>query len=1319
MSKVALRLYVREIETLIDQGHNDEAVAHCQHILKTYPKHLETYRLLGKAYLEAHRYVDAADIFQRVLLAVPDDFVSHLGMSIVCDEQKDLDGAIWHMERAFEISSTNAGVQGELRRLRGRRDGMEPPKIQLTRGALAQIYAKGGEYEQAITEIKAVLAEDNTRLDMKTLLARAYFHAGMRNEATEACIELLKQYPYSLDGNRILVEILPGTSMAQGVEQYKRRIESLDPYLAMVTGSTFETEGIPDNAVTIERLEWDPNSQPVASWNMPDTGASKEPEKAPEAPAEEIPDWMKQSGWGQATGEFKDGPVNFDEPEPAAPEAGGELAAAEIPDWLKAMAPPGATASEPASTPPNQAVESADFDWLAGLGAPTGGETAEQAAPIPAEPVSSAVPPAGTEEGSDNDLDWLNNLGSAAAPAAAAGLAADEGLDWLNNLTPPQEEKPAQLGDVTVPAEEALPDWLSAMNEPQPAALAPEITPEQPVSEAAPEQLGGFGESPVEIPAAELPAEPPTMERTPDWSADFSAPQAPEAVALSESEPVPDWLKDLSGAGAEPPLSDLVSGPGTSAAEQDESLNWLEGLAQKQGAKSEELITNPSDRSETIPDWVSKVEETPVEPKAQAPAEYIPEKPIEAEAEPMEGELSPLVSGPGTTESEQDDAFKWLENLAAGQGAKSEELLTKPEERKEHVPGWVGEVESQPAELSSLISGPGTSSSEQDDALLWLESLAQKQGAKPEELITNPDARTENAPDWVGQVGQVPDQVVQPELVQETPPPPPVEEVKAQVPPPPAPVEEVKPPVPPVARKAGEEEFVPGPLSELVFGPGTTESEQDAALLWLESLAQKQGAKPEELITKPESRTENAPEWVAQVGQEPAVSTEPAAPVETPSVPAEVQSEESLAWLQELSAEEPVAAEQPVEPSPVEQQPAVEQPVDQDWMKDLDTAAAGATAGAAADEGLSWLNDLSKPAEETPPTLPWDQLEETAIHPAPEPQAVEPVTPPVPSEIPDWLADLGQAEAPEQAESMPWEQPPEQAVVPPALEPQTFEEPAATVGSETSQWLTNLEQGETVEQPEAMPWEQETPAAEAGHPEPVPEEQPQAVEETTHEATGITDWLKNLDVQEEAVSSDAEQPVTESEELPDWLKGTSEDEQPPVPEPAQGWMPTDESPAQPPAEVEMPASLLAPQETATPAPVESVPAAPEAAPAPVEVAPSKAQIPEPVAEAAPSPLPQRPALRQTGMLGGDKDALAVRRARDLLGRGGLDVAMSEYTRLIKKGKLLEEVIYDLQEAVYSHPVDVIVWQTLGDAFVRSNRLQDALDAYNKAEELLR
>ena len=71
-----LREYDQEIDRLIERNQLDEAIAHSRHILQVYPKHLDTYRLLGKSYLEAKRYGDAADIFQRVLSAVPDDFIA-------------------------------------------------------------------------------------------------------------------------------------------------------------------------------------------------------------------------------------------------------------------------------------------------------------------------------------------------------------------------------------------------------------------------------------------------------------------------------------------------------------------------------------------------------------------------------------------------------------------------------------------------------------------------------------------------------------------------------------------------------------------------------------------------------------------------------------------------------------------------------------------------------------------------------------------------------------------------------------------------------------------------------------------------------------------------------------------------------------------------------------------------------------------------------------------------------------------------------------------------------------------------------------------
>ena len=76
-------------------------------------------------------------------------------------------------------------------------------------------------------------------------------------------------------------------------------------------------------------------------------------------------------------------------------------------------------------------------------------------------------------------------------------------------------------------------------------------------------------------------------------------------------------------------------------------------------------------------------------------------------------------------------------------------------------------------------------------------------------------------------------------------------------------------------------------------------------------------------------------------------------------------------------------------------------------------------------------------------------------------------------------------------------------------------------------------------------------------------------------------------------------------------------------------------------------------------------------------------------------------------------------ARAELARSNVPGAMETYEKLIKKGRLLDEVIFDLREALNRFPVEISILQALGDAYMRANRLQDALDAYTKAEELLR
>jgi tetratricopeptide (TPR) repeat protein len=711
MAKVPLRKYNSEIESLIERGQTDEAIAHCRHILQTFPKHLDTYRLLGKAYLESKRYSDATDIFNRVLMAVPDDFVSHVGLSIIADDQKRLEDAIWHMERAFEKQPSNAAIHAELQRLYGRRDGREPPKIRLTRGALAHMYYQGDLYVQAISEARSVLGEDPSRVDLKPLLALSYFRAGQKVEASEICTQLISEFPYCLEANRVLIEILPGTGMAESANTYRQRVIELDPYAAHARASIFQTSDAPDLAVTVERLDY--KGQPVetgaewgkslglgsdaaaASKEQPDwmktsyptesvppfetpraasfdfaqdnvqasapAPSGREPfsESPASAESDDIPEWMRQAGWGASTGAFDESAASSLAEEPAA----GELEKADLPDWIKSMAP----------------KESG-------------------------QPVTPAPAPAAAET-DDDTLDWLNKLSGDSAFTSKEEIFSEE-------------PKAAQPADV--------PDWLSNFDKPsqEPA--------ESTISADKPDWLSKFDNREQESAAPAAPAEPS------EWQSELGAASAVTASAAAAS--TADWLSKLdeetpstppaqeaapASASAAPGIGDL----GTSAAEQDAAMLWLESLAAKQGAKSEELITDPNARLETPPEWVEQAKAV----GASQPAVPAPEM-VEPPSEPAA--VEPTESIP--TEMSLDQTGVWLRDLDETESQPVEPVKTEP-------PAWSGEIEVVPPP-----TGPLDESTVEADLPSWLRDLE-----KPE--VAPVSHRLDEIPEWLkGEEPEVP-----------------------------------------------------------------------------------------------------------------------------------------------------------------------------------------------------------------------------------------------------------------------------------------------------------------------------------------------------------------------------------------------------------------------------------------------------------------------------------------------------------------------------------------------------------------------------------
>lgn len=1190
MAIIPLRQYNREIDGLIDTAQLDEAVAHCRHILETFPKHLATYRLLGKAYLEQQRYGDAADIFQRVLSSIPDDHVANIGLSIIREDEGNLDAAIWYMERSLESQPSNTAIKDELRRLYGRRDGIEPPKVRLTRGALARMYARGGLFDQAIGELRAALADDPQRPDLLVLLAQMYFNLGQQVEAVDTCGNLIKKLPYCLVANRILSTILPQTGRAEDTKTYHHRVIAMDPYFATAAANTLTADAVPEAAITIERLTYRPDqglggpAQPawaaslgiafeetpgdqLPEWlqdqNIPEPKADKDAFSAPATPfswetapddvaaeagqpisAEDIiPDWMKEAGWQPATGAASEEafPAVVETP---SSETEGDLAKADLPDWLKNLAPANLVGEQP----PEELGElnEAELPWLQeatpgasdtivnwlGAQKPTG-EAAQSPVELPTpetlpEPVNLPKPPA-SEKGETGGLpDWLRGVEES---YEKSGIT-----DWLKSShTGEYESAPPSPEAHTTPTEE-VPDWLKE------------------IGETAPETVAS---------AAELPGWLSEMRES---EAEFTSPEAEDTPVPAEE--IPDWLKGIGDTTAEP------------AAPADELPDWLKQMGTPEAETTSTEVASPG---QEIPDWLKELEQPET-----APAPFVP-----AEAEPARiAEEPPAIMQLTGVEPAlpADEIPDWLKEMTepAVELASYEPAADAPALPAVDIPDWLKEIDDLAAEpvlelpddISKQTGENGEPATELEipqaeseqvelpvgDIPYWLMETTDLSSVDAGTLPGEPVAAVPATPDielpeWLSELGQPSD------LEGNTPPSTSGNEGEQ------TPVEEQ--PAVPAEELPDWLKEMNAPIAEST-APFTSQSDQDAALAWLEALAAQHGASEEELITKPEERLEAMPEWIK------AESEEAQVPESAVSAAGEFDisdQDSALAWLETLAAKQG-AKEEELITRPEERLDSMPE-----WIK--------------------------HEAEES-------QSEPLTVQPAITEETVTPV-----EEVPDWQKEIAETAD----DSTP-------------AQPETEAPPA--------------------EQEEYPDWLAETVVAA----ETVAQHEPQA------EIEELPDWLKETVA---APSEEAgEKPEAAIEELPDWLKATETPSAPP-------WMP----------EAILPEAERPTLEPVTPAPA--------------------------ILEDTGITLPAPEAMETEA----ETEDMIFARARQAIDHGEVVPAAQLYNQLVAQKADMEQVIADMQVALYRYPVDINFWQILGDAYLRTDKLQEALDAYTKAEELLR
>lgn len=792
MPEVVLKDYLEEINQLIEQSHLEEAIGHCRHLLSQFPRHVDSYRLLGKALLEKEDLAGAKDVFQRVLSADPEDFLAHAGIAIICKQEDQLREAAWHMERAFEVEPYNVAIREALQDIVGRRDGLPPEKLSLTQAALARLHVRGELYSQAIGDLTEVLAGEPDRIDLQLLLAEALWRDGQRIDAAEHCSRILEKLPNCIKANAILAEVYLATDRAGEAQDYLRHVfEMTLPTAAVVredtaVGIAFAVEGSPPLPEQIMAQRRTTESRPAASV-VDATDWINDIDLGDELIIDDIePQWLGALQDAADSGEVAAAEMALDEAEADDAEA-NESDEAVGRDALTEM---GSTVDEGTSwfsrpsdqlpgigelqqetdweswlEPENEAIETEgqDLERMNLEGEEAGmGEMDERdmngeefpEADDPQQPASQEP------EAQDDGLDWLDELEEAAGSeegSAYRELDEDDLPDWLRegvemgeleggDLTwlDEAEESPGTAAPGETSEGDALPDWLR-----EEVGLEADEAASDGEDLSWLDQIAAGEGAPLE--------EPPTMS-WPDEASDAmdEADDADEADAFWESESLPYF--DEAEEADEPAKDVELSFEATSDFADDdvpedleEAMAWLERLAAQQGAPADEL-PSLSEASEA-----EALEADSAPSDLGAAMDWLDEMALVEDDESYEP--SPFSEEEITGEFSLDEGRDWFSDSETVRDAEVEPAQSMDEADDVQFEAGIGRAEGaleafdqveEPlfAEEDTSIAwqdeqpeeGLDDVPEDLDEAMAWLEELAAQQGAPIDELPSMQEA---------------------------------------------------------------------------------------------------------------------------------------------------------------------------------------------------------------------------------------------------------------------------------------------------------------------------------------------------------------------------------------------------------------------------------------------------------------------------------------------------------------------------------------------------------------------------------------------------
>ena len=373
---------------------------------------------------------------------------------------------------------------------------------------------------------------------------------------------------------------------------------------------------------------------------------------------DELTDWFSQTSAQSgdpfafdAGGTRSGGMNNFNAPisqEPAASEQPEDLS------WLHELE------ASTKDQPPAPATPPTDRDWMSNLDSSSGTqEDLNWLNNLGGTPAPTSMP-----ESQSEDLSWLNNLGGTPGtplpgePAAQPAPSDEDELGWLNNLGgQPLTSEPAPGPSSS--SEEDL-SWLNTLGGITPAPA--EKMSAEPTKEGDLSWLNNLGGTPIQPASTQSSPSADDM----DWLKNFSETPTPASAEPASPQEDLDWLNTLSGASSSEP-------PPVQPASSTEDLTWLNNLG------GTPTPAGPSTPQEDLT-WLDTLGGTPATPSTESAAFEQPEVPdwlknIEAQqqsGEPSQASpYSPRNTAP-LSEDARQEMPDWLKS--ATEASKSTSL---------------------------------------------------------------------------------------------------------------------------------------------------------------------------------------------------------------------------------------------------------------------------------------------------------------------------------------------------------------------------------------------------------------------------------------------------------------------------------------------------------------------------------------------------------------------------------------------------------------------------------------------------------------------